>query len=73
MTTYTAAVVSWSSGSVGMGSLSGSVGAVREYSLTTISQGNGNSLVRVGSGFTNPAGLWISAAISFTLVLAICI
>lgn len=40
--TYTAATASASAGTVGMGSISGSVGGVRTYEHTTITGGAGN-------------------------------
>ncbi|RCK59333.1 Protein KRE1 [Candida viswanathii] len=41
-------VASPSSGSIGIGTISGSVGGIREYSQTTVSQGMGSSLNKRG-------------------------
>lgn len=47
MSTYTTATALPSSGDIGMGSLSGSVGGIRSYSQTTISnEGNRNVVYR---------------------------
>lgn len=72
MKTYTTAIVTWSSGEIGLGSLSGTVGQIRSYTMTTISQAGGDSLIRGGSGIMNSNGLWISLFVALTLVFTIC-
>lgn len=50
MTTYTVTTGGVSAGSVGMGTLSGSVGDVRTYSQTTVNAGNKNAYSGVVGG-----------------------
>ncbi|CCG23105.1 Kre1 protein [Candida orthopsilosis Co 90-125] len=55
---YTEAEETPSSGSVGLGSLSGSVGHIRTYDRTTISSGGAGEAVAVGRNFIALNGLF---------------
>lgn len=55
---YTEAEETPSSGSVGLGSLSGSVGHIRTYDRTTISLGDAGGAVAVGRNFIALNGLF---------------
>lgn len=75
MSTYTTAETP-SSGSIGLGSISGTVGEIRTYSMTTISQGNGglskfnqNGLEMKNLSFVKLIGVSFIAFISFILLV----
>lgn len=65
-------VASPSSGSIGLGSISGTVGGIREYSQTTISQGRGSSLT-LGNGIISKDGFALTKILTFSIITFISI